>query len=237
MQANQPASCSAIIIHQQTTASNYRVVHYLLTLFLSILVSHSATPQGYFNPMREKKLFLNVGIGFGVANQPLHIQSKAATGITVSGAVGFRFNSRFAFDFGPSFWLESADLFDGSAQNNERPQNRRSLVSLNGYYRPVKHGPFQLRIGAGFGSLVYTPKDQVVRIESGYITRTEITQGFGATAGVLYEWPLSPGIKIHPSIIFSYTNLEPQKIDHETLINHHKPSLTGEFRMNVYLFK
>lgn len=235
-----------IPLHQPKTTSrtsrNTSRSFLTLMLFFSIqlMASNSLFAQnpGYYNADQMTRFFFSAGIGYGLANNPVTDpdESKTRGGLTLSATLGYRFTERFSIGFGPSFWIEGRDVADNSASNNESPANKRTTVTVDGYFKPVRKIPLQLRLGAGVGSFVYTPGKNVVSADNNGISKTEITGGFAANAGVVYQISLGEKISLFPSVNFWYGNLERQKIQYETLIDHKKSSLVSDIRINAFLF-
>jgi len=217
------------------------VISKLTLVFFLILASNnnlSAQNIGYYNPDQSAKFFFNAGIGYGVANNPVKIPGESGMrgGITVGAALGYRFSEKFSLGFGPSFWFEGRDVTDNSASNNEHPSNKRTLVTLDGYYKPFQKLPLQFRLGAGIGTFVYTPNKNVVSSDNNGISKTEITSGFASSAGLIYKMNLGEKISLFPSLNFGYGRLEPQKIQYETIIDHKKASIITDIRINAFVF-
>jgi hypothetical protein len=155
-----------------------------------------------------------------------------AGGLVVSGSLGYRFSSKWSLEFGPSIWIEGRDVMNNGAANNERPSNKRTLISFNGLYKPFIRIPVQVKLGAGIGSIIYTPNKSVVIADGKGTSNTEFASGIAGCIGLIGEVRLSPKIKIHPSLNFTISDINQQKIDYSSNINHHKPSITTDFRLN-----
>lgn len=212
----------------------------VLFSIIILILSNSLNAQniGYYNPDHTNKFFFKTGIGYGVANNPITGQhdNNPRGGITLNASLGHRFNERFSIGFGPSFWIEGQDILDNSASNNEVPSNKRTLVTLDGYYQLFQKLPLQIRLGAGIGSMVYTPNQKVVSSDNNGISKTEITNGFAAVAGLIYRIRVAQKFDLYPSLNFNYGKLEPQKIPYASLINHHKASLVADLRISTFIF-
>ena len=192
----------------------------------------------YFNPEKDATFFFKAGVGYGIAYNPVYDQSenKIRGGITLNASLGYRFHERFSIGFGPSFWIEGKDVMDNSASNNEVPSNKRTLVTLDGYYQPFQKLPLQIKLGAGIGSMVYTPSQKVVTSDNNGISKTEITNGFAAAAGLIYRIRVAQKLDLYPSLNFNYGKLEPQKIPYSSLINHHQASIVADLRISAFIF-
>lgn len=222
----------------KSNPDSVNVLLYSSVILLMILAPWNGASAGlpeYFSENKDRAFFLGAGLGYGVSNQPFYnsTSGNSVGGVTLSASLGYRFNRRFSLDFGPSFWIEGKDAFDNSAQNNERPSNKRTIICLNGYVRPFERMPVHLKAGIGVGTLVFTPRKQVVFADRNGISETEITGGFAANFAFIYEWKLSEKMTLYPSAGLWYLSLDEQKIKYATEINDSRSSLTGDLRLNV----
>jgi hypothetical protein len=132
-------------------------------------------------------------------------------------------------------WIKSKDVFSNDLPAGERTSNKRMLVTFNGYYLLHNKFPLSLKLGAGTGNIVYSPERVTVSADGKKNDPTEYLSGIAATAAVLYEWKLSDRFTVHPSLHFWYTDLNKQKIAYNSAVDHRKPSITADFRIQFFL--
>ena len=191
----------------------------------------------FFDPSPGKPFIFSLGLGYGISNNPSlnSNDEKILKGITFSGTLGYRLGKRFMVDFGPVIWVKSEDIFRNELPSGERTSNKRMLVSFNGYYLLHKKFPLTLKLGAGVGSLVYSPERATVSADGKKNDPTEYFSGPAATGAVIYKFKLSDKITLHPSMHFWYTDLKDQKIEYVSGVDHQQPSITSDFRIQMFL--
>jgi hypothetical protein len=219
---------------QRGIVRHLRSLVILLILCLIIVQKSTAeTEPSYFNYNKNRPFALNLGLGWGLSNQPLkNITGNDPTGgLTLGGSLGYFLNKRLSVDFGPTVWIEGSDLFQNNQPGNESPANKRMLVSLGGTYCFSQLFPLSIRFGGGIGTLVYTPKNSTVAVDGFNRSETEYLNGWAATGSILYRFRLYEKIELLPSLNFWYNHLDQPKIAYESVIDRKSGSWTSDFRM------
>ena len=225
--------------HQKVTALNRAVYVFISIAFLQIFLTGKAKAQSkeYFNPYTEKPFYVAFGAGFGISNNPIISGSESGTpgGITLAACIGFRFSNRFSLEIGPSAWIESKDIFQRKVPSEERISNKRTFATLSGNYLISKHFPLSLKLGIGIGNMVYTKETTTVAVDGINYSETEYYNGAAITAGFIYQIKMSGRINILPSVNFYYCNLNPQKIEYASDVDHNSPSITTDLRIRFLI--
>jgi hypothetical protein len=186
-------------------------------------------PEYQAPPARGSFMFsAQSGYGITSSNQKGPGNSNPLHGITVSFSLGFRFSDHFCLEAGPSFWLSATDVFTSNAAGKEKPVDKRTLVTLSGVYRISDKFPLSVRLGAGAGSLVYTPAKNTVTLDEQKFGKTEIISGLGGMTGVSYRFRLSEKTDLFTGINCWYLHLNEPDISYDSAIDWNQPSLTTE---------
>lgn len=209
----------------------------LNSLLLSLLfgcgctsaMAQSGQPDYMVVPARGSFLFsAQTGYGITSSNNEGPGGNDQLHGITVSFSLGFRFSERFSLEAGPSFWLSATDVFTSNAAGKEKPVDKRTLVTLSGVYRISQRFPLSIRLGAGAGSLVYTPEKNTLTLDEQKYGKTEIISGLGGLAGISYRFRLSEKTDLFTGANFWYLHLNDPDISYASAVNRDQPSLTSE---------
>ena len=187
----------------------------------------------------DRHFVFSFGTGYGISNNPCREceEKKAEGGAVFAFALGYRINNHFRIDFGPSFWIAGNDLFNNSVADSERPNNKRTVITFSATYLFSEKFPLHARLGAGAGVLNYTPERAVVTTDQKSFEKTEIFKGFSVVGGLGYEVELSPKIELLPAVNFWYLKMEKPDFEYASYMDHSKPSLTTEIRLQLnYLF-
>ncbi|MBL0341613.1 MAG: hypothetical protein IPP71_12125 [Bacteroidetes bacterium] len=212
---------------------------FILTMALMLLTTALAVAgePDFVLPVKPKNVVFGIGIGYGIANNPCRDcnDSKALSGIVLSGSLGYKISKRFKIDFGPTVWIESKDDYNSKGSASNKSANKRMMITFNGYYSPIKNLPLSTKIGAGIGTLIYSRENPRVTVDNKTTNNTEFMNGFALTASVLYSIQVVHNLKIHPSLSVWYTDLAAPSPAYNSYIDPAKPSITSDLRVN-FLF-
>jgi hypothetical protein len=214
-----------------------RRIAILLFILLNATVRLNAQGELHFNPVKDKPFVFAIGAGYGISNNPcreVKSNENILNGITLSASLGYHVTKKIKLDFGPVIWIKSADLFSNNLPAEETTSNKRMLVSFNAYYLLSNKIPFSVKIGAGVGSMVYSPERTTVSTDGKQNNPTEFYSGFAATASLIYDLKLSEKIILHPTLNLWYTDLQKQKIDYVSAIDTEKHSMSGDLRVQMF---
>lgn len=214
-------------------------ISFALFAILLLFISKSGNSQSreYYNPYQDKPFYISLGIGFGLSNNPLYseTENKTPTGMTFSGALGYRISSRFSLEFGPAMWVEGADIFQNKVPSESRVSNKRTMVTLTGTYQLSKKTPLSVKLGGGIGTMVYSPKKTTIAIDGNGVNETEYFSGAVITSSLIYRMKISEKIYMHPSLNFYYCDINNQKIEYASYVNDNRPSFTSDIRIQFLI--
>lgn len=205
-------------------------------LFLMFCANPNAIAgEPEFVKIKENKTFIfTAGFGYGIANNPCRNcdNHKAIGGGTFSLSMGYIINDKIKIEFGPSFWIEGKDLINKNVPDSERPNNKRTIVTFTGSYKPFNYCPLSIKLGAGAGILNFTPEKTTVKTDANKFEETEIFKGFTGTFGLAYDFQLCPKIKMYPSLNFWYIQLQKPQIAYDSYLNYKQAAIMGDIRVN-----
>ncbi len=202
-------------------------------IFTGSMMVQAQSPERIKLPGDQHFVF-SLGAGYGISNNPCRECAGDPTGgVTVAFSLGYKVSEKLRIDFGPSFWIEGNDLLNNNVADSERPNNKRTTITFGATWMPFSNFPITTRIGAGAGVLNYTPDRDVVTADEKTYEETEIFKGVSAVAGFGYELRISNKVKLHPCINLWYLGMESQELNYKSYIDPAKPSLTGEFRIQL----
>ncbi len=210
----------------------------LTTVFGITSFKSSAGEPDYIQDTKPKCILFNLGIGYGISNNPTHINNEPMylQGAVIAGSLGYKISEKFKIGFGPSIWIESKDILNKFSSGPAKPANKRMIVSFDGYYSPFKNFPLSIKLGAGIGTVVYTKENRRISIDSKTTNNTEFMSGFAGTASLIYQIRISQSLKIYPSLNFSYTDINNPDATYEGYLDAGKPSITYDFKANFLFY-
>lgn len=229
-----------MVPEKQSLISSQLMKLILIAFFSSSLSTYALAGEPTYVKLPESKPFVfSAGFGYGISNNPVRNkeQSKSIGGATFSVSIGYNFSEKFKLEFGPAFWVQGSDLINKNVADSERPNNKRTFITFTGSYKPFRHAPLSIKLGAGAGSLIYTPEKKTVSSDEYKYKQTEIFKGFVGSFGLSYELSLCNKIKMHPSINLLYLQMETPKLDYNSYIEYHQASITADLRVHFnYIF-
>ncbi len=201
--------------------------------FLGTGKSVAGDPE-YVKLDENKPFVFSAGAGYGISNNICKScdSNSPIGGATFALSMGYKINSKFTIEFGPSFWIEGNDLINKNVADSERPNNKRTLVTFTGTWSPFKTCLLSVRLGGGAGIINYTPEKTSVKSDENKFESTEIFKGYSGTFGLSYELKLCPKIKVYPLLNIWYIQTEQPAIAYDSYINYKKASVTSEVRIN-----
>lgn len=182
----------------------------------------------------NKSFVFSAGVGYGLSN---NICKKCDSNSPVGGAtlalsMGYKINSKFMIEFGPTFWIEANDLINKNVADSERPNNKRTTVTFTGTYSPFNNCPLAIRLGGGAGIINYTPEKTTVKSDENKFEQTEIFKGYAGTLGFTYELKLCPKLKAYPLLNVWMIQPGEPAIKYNSYVNYKKVAVTSEMRIN-----
>jgi hypothetical protein len=193
-------------------------------------------PVYYKSPLKQQ-FVLSAGAGYGFSNNLCNTceSNEWIGGMTFMVNMGYRLNEKITIEAGPTFWFEGDDLVNKNVADDQRPNNKRTFIMLNATYQHSVKFPLSFRLGAGAGSICFTPDKETVRSGEQSYENTEIFKGYSIAGGLMYEVTLCRQLKMNPSLNFYYIGFESGNAAYNSKINYERASITMDILLRLNL--